>query len=92
MRRRNELGELIDLGDGTHSYARVMEQGIFAFYDVRTDKELKAEDILFREVLFRIGVMDYAVTSGHWPVVGHGTPMTLRRGPWRARGGLSAMN
>jgi hypothetical protein len=61
----------VDLGDGVHSYARVMEKGIFAFYDVRTDKELKPEDILFRNVLFKIGVMDFAVTSGHWPVVGH---------------------
>jgi hypothetical protein len=70
--QRRVVGDVIkiDLGDGTHSYACVLPDATFAFYDSRGKAELPVEEIVGLPVLFQLSVMDHAITDGRWPVVG----------------------
>lgn len=73
----------IDLGDDTHTYAHVLHEPLLAFYDIRTSQEATLDEILDREVLFKIWVMNSAITSGRWPVVGHAeVPPELAERQW----------
>jgi hypothetical protein len=60
----------IPLGDAWHSYGRVLKEPLFAFHDVRSDKELSIDEIATLPILFKIWVTNRAVTSGRWRVVG----------------------
>jgi hypothetical protein len=60
----------VDLGDGSHTYARVLEEAMFAFYDCRTTEDLAVDAIIAGGILFIIPVMDHAVKRGRWIVVG----------------------
>jgi hypothetical protein len=72
-KQRRVVGDVvkIDLGEGAHSYARVLPDATFAFYDSRSKTELPLAEIVTLPVLFQIAVMDHAVKGGRWPVVGH---------------------
>jgi hypothetical protein len=61
----------IDLGDGFHSYARVMGEALFAFYGGRVTNELPIDRIIGLPIIFQIPVMDPAITSGRWVVIGN---------------------
>lgn len=60
----------IDLGDGNRTYARVLREPLIEFFDLNTPNDLEIEKILEAPVLFRINVMNEAVESGRWPIVG----------------------
>jgi hypothetical protein len=66
------VGDLvkIPLDDKWHVYARVLGRPLFAFYDSRTKAELPFNEIKKRPILFKIWVMDRAIASGRWKVVG----------------------
>jgi hypothetical protein len=72
-RQKRKKGDVlqIDLGDGFHSYARVLEEALFAFYDSRTANDLPVDQIIFCPILLSIAVMNHAVTRGRWKIVGH---------------------
>lgn len=72
-RQRRTLGDIveIDLGQEFMAYARVLEEGLFAFYDSRARQPLAMDDITARAVLFIVPVMAYAVTRARWKVVGN---------------------
>ena len=61
----------VDLGDGFHTYARVLSEALFAFYDGRITEELALERILALPILFQVPVMDHAVKRGRWVIVGN---------------------
>jgi hypothetical protein len=61
----------VPLGDRTHTYARVLPDASFAFYDSRTTDELPIERVIELPVLFFVAVMDHVIKTGRWPVVGH---------------------
>jgi len=71
--QRRKVGDIvkIDLGDEFHTYARVLEEALFAFYDSRTREDPSIDEILSRPVLFIVSVMNHAVTRGRWKVVGN---------------------
>ncbi len=71
-KKLRQIGDVaaIDLGEGWGSYARVLREPLFAFYDVRSKKEPDIDEIVDRPVLWRLMVMNYAVTNGRWPVIG----------------------
>lgn len=71
-RQRRIVGDVvrIDLGDGTHTYARVLPEASFAFYDARSRGDLVVEDVVGKPVLFIVAVMNHAVTRGRWARVG----------------------
>lgn len=60
----------IPLGDADHSYAQMLEDGEYAFFDSRTREELPVEAVVTRPVLFRLWVMQYAHSKGRWQKVG----------------------
>ena len=68
--RRPRPGDVVrlDLGDGSHTYGRVLVRPFLAVYDARTDEPLAPADIIARPVLFTVGVFDREV--GRWEVVG----------------------
>ena len=70
--QRRTIGAVVSiaLGDGTHCYAQVLPDADFAFFDVRAEADLKVDQIVSQPVLFRVAVMNYAVTSGRWKKVG----------------------
>jgi len=54
----------IDLSEDTHSYCRVLEEAVFGFYDRQATMQMALDEILRLSILFKIAVMDKAVTSG----------------------------
>jgi len=70
---KRNIGDIvkIPLGDGTHTYARVLRDASFAIYDSRVTEEVPIEKVINRPVLFFVAVMDHAVKKGRWPIVGH---------------------
>jgi hypothetical protein len=67
-RQKRVIGDVVEinLGDGKRSYARVLPEGAFAFYDCVSTEELNPEEVISRPILFIVGVMKHAVTSGRW--------------------------
>ena len=61
----------IPLGDGWHSYARVLPEASYAFYDTRVNGDDTFEEIIARPILFFAAVMGYAIKKSRWPIVGH---------------------
>ena len=60
----------IDLGDGFHTYSRVLEKTLFAFYDGRVNDDIPVDQILALPILFTVPVMKHSVERGRWVVVG----------------------
>lgn len=73
---RRNVGDVlsIPLADGTHCYAIVLPQARFAFFDYHGQEDIDVGEIVKRTVLFQLFVMDYAATSGRWPIIGHVDP------------------
>ncbi len=71
-RARRKVGDIlkIDLGDGTFSFGRVLPEPLVAFYDSRSSIEPEIEEILSAKIAFKIWVMNLAITSGRWAVIG----------------------
>lgn len=69
----------VPLGDGTHTYAQMLEDPEYAFFDCRATDELSADEAVTRPVLFRLWVMRSAHTTGRWSKVGMApVPVALR--------------
>lgn len=70
-RQRRLVGGVvrIKLDKTWHTYGRILEEPLFAFYDSRVKSEINAESVVERPILFKIWVMNHAVTSGRWPIV-----------------------
>ncbi|MBX9661668.1 MAG: immunity 26/phosphotriesterase HocA family protein [Nitrospiraceae bacterium] len=60
----------IELGDGTHAYARVLDSTV-AFYGTRTTEDLSVEAISRLSIIFNVWVMDHPILEGDWPIIGH---------------------
>jgi hypothetical protein len=71
--RKRILGDVLKimLGDGTHTYARVLPDASYAFYDSRGTEEVPVQQVILMPVLFIVAAMDDAVKEGRWIVVGH---------------------
>jgi hypothetical protein len=52
-----------------HTYARILEPPLMAFYDCRTDHNVDALVVVSKPILFKIWVHKRAVTSGRWQKV-----------------------
>ncbi|HEX2060188.1 MAG TPA: immunity 26/phosphotriesterase HocA family protein [Thermoanaerobaculia bacterium] len=74
-RQRRREGDLvaIDLRDGTQAFARVLKEPLMAFYDLRVGngETPDLQEILTRPILWKIWVMNHAMTSGRWKVLAH---------------------
>jgi hypothetical protein len=61
----------IDLGDGTSTYARVLEEALFAFYDSRVPDDIPIDRVVTLPILFQVPVMDHAIKRGRWVSIGN---------------------
>jgi len=76
-RQQRTVGAIvkIPLEKGFHAYARILEDN-FAFYDIRTKKELPADKIVSTAaVIFFATVHDDAVIKGYWQKIGKVLPV-----------------
>ena len=71
-RRKNGQVVRIELGQDTHSYARVLDRPSFAFYDRAFGKDDRPDlnEILALPIAFTLWVMDYVFSEYRWPVIG----------------------
>lgn len=61
----------ISLENGSKCYARVLSKPLMAFYSFRSDSSLDVPQIIEQAIAFKIWVMNSAVTSGRWRVIGY---------------------
>ena len=60
----------VSLYEGGLAYGIVVEFPLVPFFDLRASDRPSLEDVLSREVLFRIWIMRSALGKSDWPVVG----------------------
>jgi Immunity protein 26 len=75
MGKRRLVGQVvkIDLKDGTCCFARVLKRPLFAFYGklYNLNDNPSIEEICKLPIIFKIDVMDYAISREIWQVIGH---------------------
>tara|TARA_R110002073_G_scaffold34432_1_gene102173 strand:+ start:1043 stop:1498 length:456 start_codon:yes stop_codon:yes gene_type:complete len=67
------VGDIVKvrLEDGDFCFGRILEEPLVAFYDLKTVRISSVEEIVKRPILFKIWVMNHAINSGAWEVIGH---------------------
>ena len=67
------VGDVIKIAfeDGNICFGRVLEEPLIAFYDLKTDSVPEIDEVISLPILFKVWVMNHAITSGSWEVVGH---------------------
>lgn len=75
-RQRRVIGGVlkVPLGDGWHAYAWTLPEVDFALFDLRTDAEMPAVEVVTHPVAFRVMVNGSAYLDGLWPRIGKVTP------------------
>lgn len=70
---KRQLGDMVQvkLEDGSFSYGRILEEPLMAFYDWNSMDKVSLEEIISKPVIFKIWVMNSAVESGRWEVLGN---------------------
>lgn len=56
---------------GKNVYGRVLPEAFVAIYSGVFDDEIEVSDLLSNDIIFKVPVMNYAITSGRWKVVNH---------------------
>lgn len=70
---RGNVGDIfsIDLGDDIFCFGRILNNPLMAFYDCKS-KEMKSLDLIINSpIIFKVWVMNYAITSGRWKIIGN---------------------
>ena len=70
--KRNE-GDFIKikLTDEHFCFARVLKEPLIAFYDIKTNTDISLDEISTLPIVFKIWVMNNAITTNRWQVIGH---------------------
>jgi Immunity protein 26 len=69
MKTKNKIGDLIKvpIGNNMHTYARIIVDNSYAFYDCRTSLEIKDFSIILNsEILFFCYVYHLSIEQGGW--------------------------
>jgi len=61
---------VIPLNEG-FAYGRIIQEPLVAIYDLKSDQILDANNVLKEKVFLKMAVMNYAITSGIWKIIGH---------------------
>lgn len=61
----------IHIRDDLYSFARVLNKPLIAFYDFRGKLDSEFESILEAPILFKVWIMNSAITSGQWEIIGN---------------------
>lgn len=72
-RFKRQVGDVIEipLGDNRYGYGRILEDPLYAFYDVSTERHLAVEEVVGLPILFKIWVRDEAVKNQIWKIIGN---------------------
>ena len=57
---------LIRLADRSYCYGRVLPEPLMAFYDLNSQDKLPTELVKAAPILFKVWVMNHAITDGRW--------------------------
>jgi hypothetical protein len=83
--KKVEIGSIVefDLPNGMRGYGRVLKNPLMAFYAVQPDHSLSPAEVLIQPIAFKIWVMNSAISSGRWRIVGS-APLEaeLEVSPW----------
>lgn len=72
----------VPLDGDLYGYGLVLDEPLIAFFDIRASVEQPLDDIVASPVLFKLWVMNSAITRGRWEVVGKvGVPEEMRQSP-----------
>lgn len=73
IRGRGKDGDVvvIDLGNGSFGYGRVLPKPLMAFYDLESTEQVAAAEVVKSTVLFIVSVMYQAIKSDRWDIVGN---------------------
>ena len=70
IRRKGAIVK-IPLGNGYHTYARILSEASFAIYDAKTNADSYNLELLIKQpILFIVAVFNYAITKNLWKVIG----------------------
>lgn len=71
-RQRRRPGNFLAIPDGSGRwfFGRELREGVVALYDLRSSLLLIPEQIVGSAILFKIPVMNYAITKNLWTVIG----------------------
>lgn len=61
----------IAMEDGTFCFARVLHEPYVAFYELHSVEERPIDEIARSRVMFKLAVMNRAITNGRWRVIGN---------------------
>ncbi len=77
--RKQKPGDIvrIDIGNNRRFHAVALTHPLFAFLDEELEAEELVDNLRGRAVIFKLWVIDNAVKSGRWPVVGKLDPATV---------------
>lgn len=90
MTKRNkvkepEIGSIVEIPllNGRKGYARVLKNPLMAFYAIQSERSLSPAEILCQPIAFKVWVMNSAISSGRWSVIGQ-APLEaeLEATPW----------
>lgn len=73
LKQRITSGSIIkiDLGEGYHSYGRIIKNAGYGFYNILTKEEISdMKEIIGLPILFIVAVYNDAITRGRWIKVG----------------------
>lgn len=77
-RQRRRVGDVvaIPLRGGRVGFGIVLREPLVAFFDLmaKEDQLPDIETIVRSPVLFKLWVMNHAITRGEWPIIGHVDP------------------
>jgi hypothetical protein len=73
----------LELPSGRKGYARILANPLMAFYAVQSSEPMDLGQILRQPIAFKVWVMNSAITSGRWRVVGSApVEAELEVSPW----------
>ena len=61
----------IKINDSYYCFGRVLKEPLIAFYDLKSDKLYDINEISSLPILFKVPVMNHAIKSGKWKVIGY---------------------
>jgi len=73
VRGRGKVGDVlkIDLGNGVFGFGRILDSPLMGFYDLQSREAVSIVDVVKSPMLFRVWVMNYAVKSDNWEILGN---------------------
>jgi len=73
MKKKKNIGAFlrVPIDEKYHTYGRIISEGVYAFYDCKTDLEITDLETIEKSlVLFKVFVHNSAIRRGGWQIIG----------------------